>query len=142
MIYDLTLMFLALWKTAKLWKENIGAVGLDLVKVLVRDQAIYFIVCVSICIQLSFSSRPVLHRLLFIGIFQAVSNAFNINTDLFLASNILGNPNMLSIPGSRLLLNMRQAGERGLNAGTSCPTSTLSRIDFIEPEGESQSYDG
>lgn len=55
------------------------------------------------------------------------------------ASNILviiGNTSLLSLVGSRLLFNMKEAGERGLNQGTSCSSrSTASSIDFAEAPG-------
>lgn len=48
--------------------------------------------------------------------------------------NSVGSPAFLSILGARLLFNMREAGEKGLNEGTSCGSkSTVSGIDFAEP---------
>ena len=44
MVYELTMMILAVRKAARIWKENLGAGKLDLVKILIRDQALYFIV--------------------------------------------------------------------------------------------------
>lgn len=46
MAYGLFLLLLALYKSATIWKENSGLNHLGLVKVLVRDQAIYFSACV------------------------------------------------------------------------------------------------
>lgn len=40
--------------------------------------------------------------------------------------------------GSRLLFNIKEAGEKWLHQGTSCPShSTASSIDFAEPAGGS-----
>ena len=36
-------MILAVYKAAIIWKENMGIAGLDLVKILMRDQAVYFL---------------------------------------------------------------------------------------------------
>lgn len=46
MLYGLTLMALALRKAAIIWKEAEGLTGMRLVNVLIRDQAIYFMVYV------------------------------------------------------------------------------------------------
>ena len=47
---------------------------------------------------------------------------------------MLTNLSLLSILGARLLLNMKEAGTKGLNEGTSCGSkSTISNIDFGAP---------
>ena len=46
MIYGLLLMLLALYKAAALWKAQPGMNTLRLIKVLVRDQVVYFLACV------------------------------------------------------------------------------------------------
>ena len=43
---------------------------------------------------------------------------------------IIGNAFYLSCLGSFLLINMKEAGDRGVNAGTNCELKTLSNIDF------------
>ena len=43
MIYGLILMVLVLYKSAEYWKMSAGFKGFKLVKVLVRDQAMYFV---------------------------------------------------------------------------------------------------
>ena len=56
----------------------------------------------------------------------------------------LADPALLSILGARLLFNMKEAGAKGLNEGTSCDSkSTISDIEFgAPPEATtSQSYD-
>lgn len=45
-LYGLILMLLALSKATTIWKENSGMNKLKLVKILVRDQAVYFSMCV------------------------------------------------------------------------------------------------
>ena len=53
----------------------------------------------------------------------------------------LGNPLYFSLLGSRMLFNLKEAGERGQNEGTSYRTasSTLGEMDFAEPV-DSQRY--
>ncbi|KAI5114780.1 hypothetical protein M0805_005350 [Coniferiporia weirii] len=41
--FELTLMALALYKAAHFWRESAGFNGLELVKVLIQDQVLYFI---------------------------------------------------------------------------------------------------
>lgn len=59
---------------------------------------------------------------------------YSIYTDLgvsiFFAT--LGNPLLLSPIGSRILINMKEAGEHGVNAGTAYGMSTISAMDFNE----------
>lgn len=61
----------------------------------------------------------------------------NVFIESILLSTILtsiGNPVLLSLLGARLLFNMKEAGAKGLNQGTSCGSkSTVSEIDFTEP---------
>ena len=49
-----------------------------------------------------------------------------------LVLNAIGNPILLSILGSRMLVNLKEAGEMGLNEGTNYRISsrTVSRIEF------------
>ena len=58
--------------------------------------------------------------------------------------SVLGNPSLLSVLGARLLFNMKEAGAKGLNEGTSCGSrSTISDIEFGAPPeaATSQSHD-
>lgn len=43
MLHGALLTTFALYKAAKLWREHAGLKGLELIKVLVRDQALYFL---------------------------------------------------------------------------------------------------
>ena len=48
----------------------------------------------------------------------------------------LGNPVILSSVGARLLLNMKEAGEKGWNEGMGSSAgskATVSRMDFVVP---------
>lgn len=42
----------------------------------------------------------------------------------------LGNPSFLCILGSHMLFNLKDAGERGVNEGTSYRRSSISEIEF------------
>ena len=55
---------------------------------------------------------------------------------------ILGNTPSLTILGSRMLFNLKEAGELGVNEGTNVRVTsrTLSDLDFAEPEN-AQRYD-
>lgn len=48
MIYGLLLMSMALYKATALWKAQTGMNTIRLVKVLVRDQVVYFLACVQL----------------------------------------------------------------------------------------------
>ncbi|KAH8109979.1 hypothetical protein DFH11DRAFT_1515033 [Phellopilus nigrolimitatus] len=109
MLYEIVLMILALYKARKYWRETAGFSQFTLVKVLIQDQAIYFIMCTSSCManQLSIS-----------------------NVLLSYLLDALGNPSLLCVLGSHLLTNLKEAGERGANGGTSYRMKTTSSIEF------------
>ena len=43
---------------------------------------------------------------------------------------ILGSPSLLVVLGARLLVNLKEAGERGVNEGTSYRVETLGEMQF------------
>ena len=66
--------------------------------------------------------------------FNIVQNLTDESETFNSALSILANPALLSILGARLLFNMKEAGAKGLNEGTSCGSkSTISDIDFGAP---------
>ena len=74
------------------------------------------------------------YRVILVSVLRIITN--NLGEATTLLSIILaqvGNPAFLSILGARLLFNMKEAGEKGLNEGTSCGSkSTVSEIDFAD----------
>ncbi|KAL5524826.1 hypothetical protein ACEPAF_9972 [Sanghuangporus sanghuang] len=118
MAYGTILMILALYKAAEYWKMSAGFKGFVLVKVLIRDQALYFMLVIASCMLNILEFRLI------------ISSAFVSNV---LSS--LGHPALLTTLGSRMLFNLKEAGERGQNEGTNyrTPTSTISDMDFAEP---------
>lgn len=56
MLYGTLLMGIALYKAGVIWKESAGFTGLNLVIVLVRDQALYFLAYVPVSDKLSTSN--------------------------------------------------------------------------------------
>ncbi|KAH8112167.1 hypothetical protein DFH11DRAFT_1545872 [Phellopilus nigrolimitatus] len=113
MLYEIILMALALYKAAEYWRETGGFSQFALVKVLIQDQAIYFIMVIFcsvmeiMAIQLIISSTVV--------------------ADLL---DVLGSPSLLCLLGSRLLVHLKEAGEMGANGGTSYRMNTMSNIEF------------
>ena len=125
-------MLLALHKAAAIWKENSGLSNLRLVKILVRDQAVYFLAWAHCSQAPPLSWTNLFLRVIFVSILKIVTN-FVVDVNLVVASilDFAGNPAFLSILGAHLLFNMKEAGERGLNQGTSCGSElTVSDIDF------------
>ena len=86
-----------------------------------------------------------MHSVILVSVFQIVGNFTDESNTLFTYILIvLANPPLLSILGARLLFNMKEAGAKGLNEGTSCgQKSTISDIEFAAPsrDGISQSYE-
>ena len=81
-----------------------------------------------------------MHSVILVSVFQIVIN-FTVGPDTqFLAVilNSLGNPALLSILGARLLFNMKEAGEHGVNEGTDWGSHTASSIHFEDGSGTGQ----
>ncbi|KAL5501239.1 hypothetical protein ACEPAH_9626 [Sanghuangporus vaninii] len=117
MSFGLILMGLILYKAAEYWKISTGFKGFELIKVLIRDQVVYFSALIVFC---------------------ALNIAYNKLEDLGtsdLEQLILqeaGMPAYLSILGSRMLFNLKEAGKRGLNEGTNYWLKSLSNIEFYD----------
>ena len=86
-----------------------------------------------------------MHSVILVSVFEIVGNfIFESNALFTYILIVLANPALVSILGARLLFNMKEAGAKGLNEGTSCGTkSTISNIEFGAPPGAaaSQSHD-
>ncbi|KAH8109178.1 hypothetical protein DFH11DRAFT_1861699 [Phellopilus nigrolimitatus] len=113
MVYAIILMTLALYKAAEHWRETAGFSQFTLVKVLIQDQAIYFIMAI------------------FCSVMEIMENQLLITNPL-LANllSVLGSPSLLCVLGSHLLVHLKEAGERGANGGTSYRMKTMSNIEF------------
>ncbi|KAH8112170.1 hypothetical protein DFH11DRAFT_1545874 [Phellopilus nigrolimitatus] len=114
-LYGIILMVLALYKAAEHWREMGGFNQFTLVKVLIQDQAIYFIMVI------------------FCSVMEIVSDQLNIR-NVLLADllAILGSPSLLCIVGSHLLVHLKEAGERGANGGTSYRVKSLKTMSNIK----------
>ncbi|PAV15217.1 hypothetical protein PNOK_0897800 [Pyrrhoderma noxium] len=117
------LFALALFQSAKQWKL-MHFKGNDLKRVLIRDQiAYYFIV-------------------LFCGLINIISyqvTGLSTSNGAYVIS-ILGSPIFLSILGSRMFINLKEAGESNLKVGSGIPArwnpnSTISNLQFAAPHG-------
>ncbi|OCB83929.1 hypothetical protein A7U60_g9138 [Sanghuangporus baumii] len=115
MAYGTILLVLALYKAAEYWKLSSGFKGFHLVRVLIQDQVMYygFVIFCSAC--------------------QIVENSVQgINPFLANVLAVAGSPTLLCILGGQLLINLKEAGERGANGGTNYSLSSVSDIDFGE----------
>ncbi|EJC99054.1 uncharacterized protein FOMMEDRAFT_161282 [Fomitiporia mediterranea MF3/22] len=118
MVFGVILMALALYKAAEYWRESAGFQGFTLVKVLIQDQLIYF----------SFV------------VFCAVINIINFRIEVSspFTANVLicfGNPSFLCVLGSRMIVNLKEAGEEGRNTINMNETSssTIARAVNMDP---------
>ncbi|KAH8109823.1 hypothetical protein DFH11DRAFT_1861012 [Phellopilus nigrolimitatus] len=113
MLYAIILMVLALYKAAQHWRETAGFSQFNLVKVLIQDQAIYFIMVIFCCVM------------------EIIADKLDVQSVLlsyFLS--FLGSPSLLCVLGSHMLVHLKEAGERGVNGGTSYRMNTMSNIEF------------
>ena len=86
-----------------------------------------------------------MHSVILVSVFEIVED-FTLESNALFAHilTVLANPPLLSMLGARLLFNMKKAGAKGLNEGTSCGSkSTISDIEFGAPPeaAASQSQD-
>ena len=77
-----------------------------------------------------------LFRVIFVSVFAIMDFRLQIPNALVThVLDALGNPAFLCILGSRMLFNLKEAGERGQNEGTSYDATlrTVSEMEFAEP---------
>ena len=78
-----------------------------------------------------------MYSVILVSVFEIVIDSTDTSRSNALFGYILfaiANPSLLSIIGARLLYNMKEAGAKGLNEGTSCDSkSTISDIEFGAP---------
>ncbi|KAH8109163.1 hypothetical protein DFH11DRAFT_1548465 [Phellopilus nigrolimitatus] len=122
LLYAIILMILALYKAEKVWRENTGFSQFNLVKVLIQDQAIYFIIGLG-------ANYP--DRVIFCSVMEIISAQLDVS-NILLADfmTLLGSPSLLCVLGSHLLVHLKEAGERGVNEGMSYKMKTISNIEF------------
>ncbi|KAH8106466.1 hypothetical protein DFH11DRAFT_1830608, partial [Phellopilus nigrolimitatus] len=113
MVYAIILMVLALYKAAEHWRETAGFSQLTLVKVVIEDQAIYFIMVIFCSVMKIISIQLYIPNVLLADILS-----------------VLSSPSLLCVLGSHLLVHLKEAGERGANGGTSYRMKTVSNIAF------------
>ncbi|KAH8112092.1 hypothetical protein DFH11DRAFT_1609637 [Phellopilus nigrolimitatus] len=112
--FELILMVLALRKAAAFWRASAGFRGFGLAKMLVQDQALYFILVISCSVS------------------RILGFEFVNNTVLSTVFGEIGSASFLCVLGSRLLVHLKEAGERGFNGGTSYSSwaGTMSNLEF------------
>ncbi|KAH8107484.1 hypothetical protein DFH11DRAFT_1711435 [Phellopilus nigrolimitatus] len=113
LLYEIILMVLALCKAAQHWREIVGFRQFNLLTVLIQDQAIYFILVIFCSVMGIVAVQLFIPNLLLANLLT-----------------VLGNPRLLCVLGSRLLIHLKEAGERGANGGTSYRMRTMSSVEF------------
>lgn len=135
MAYALLILAMTVYKAKEFWDMD-GFHGSRLVFVLIRDQAMYFILCVRCPSHALIEYANIFFRMIFVAIFAILGDQINLTNmaaEHTLAS--LGNPTILSILGSRIFFNLREAAEHGVNVGTNWSSYSHSAIHFEGPQG-------
>ncbi|KAL5476904.1 hypothetical protein ACEPAI_3090 [Sanghuangporus weigelae] len=115
MTYGSILLCLALYKATEYWKLSSGFKGFHLVRVLIQDQVLYygFVIFCFVC--------------------QIVEASIDeISPFVAYLLSAAGSPILLCVLGGQLLINLKEAGERGVNGGTNYTPTSVSDIDFGE----------
>ena len=126
-------MILALYKATEYWREANGFKGLKLVQVVILDQVLYYIACVSRT-RAEISLANFYFRALACSVFSILQFAQIENELLANIFQGLGSPTLLCILGSRMMFNLKEAGERGVNVGTnlkSIAPTTMTEMQFV-----------
>ncbi|KAL5476994.1 hypothetical protein ACEPAI_3180 [Sanghuangporus weigelae] len=126
MAYGMILLVLALYKAAEFWKLSSGFKGFHLVRILIEDQVIYygFVIFCSVCQIVSY----------------VLVEISPLTADVL---NAAGSPTLLCILGSQMLIDLKEAGERGANVGTNyTPANSVSEIDFGENDAVNEQGTG
>ncbi|PAV16748.1 hypothetical protein PNOK_0836800 [Pyrrhoderma noxium] len=112
----LTLTALVIYKAAEFWRLSAGFRGFHLVRVIVRDQGVYYFLVVC-C-----------------GILSIINHTLPLTKPLAQATlGGMGNASiiLLSLLGSRLVFNLKEAAEIGVNEGTNYRhNATTSEMNF------------
>ncbi|KAL5512053.1 hypothetical protein ACEPAH_5272 [Sanghuangporus vaninii] len=115
MVYSTILFSLALYKAVGFWMINRSLESLTLVKVLIQDQIIYFILAIA-CNLLNVMEFKL-----------RVSNGL-----LSALLDTLGSPAFLCILGSRMLFNLKEAAEKVSDDGTTLKSETrMTSVLFV-----------
>ena len=131
MAYGILLLGLALFKATEFWKHH-GFHGSRLVFVLVRDQAMYFVMYFfPMLAPLDFADVPL--SVIFVAVFATIGDRFQVSN--WVVENIiaaLGSTTFLCILGSRMFFNLKEAAEHGINIGTNWSSHSHSEMQFDE----------
>lgn len=134
-------MILAVYKSSQILKDNPGMTTIELIRIIIRDQLTYFSVWVTrhkYPCSLIITYEPIF-RLIFVSV-AAILNYFFTPPTIpgLIITESIGNPSILSSVGARLLLNMKEAGAKGLNEGmiSGALTDTISGMDFAAPPAQ------
>ena len=138
------LFILALYKALQFWKEG-GIWGSRLVLVLITDQAIYFLLYARSPNSISNPQRHPLTHTFCLKPSMISCATFNIVNDSLPSATLLaeavmqtlGNPTLLSILGSRMFFNLKEAAEHGINTGTNWISHELIAGCSEEPDRSS-----
>lgn len=111
--FETLLMILVFYKAAVMWKENAGLAGFSLIKVLVRDQAVYFVTCGFLFFRARRQWNWLLRciRIVVISLIQILINNLRLGIALNCILGLIGNPAFLPLLGSRLLVHMKEASK-------------------------------
>ncbi|KAL5534893.1 hypothetical protein ACEPAF_2983 [Sanghuangporus sanghuang] len=120
MAYGVVLLALALRKAMQYWKMTSGFKTSRLVNVLIQDQIIYFLLVVLCCIL------------------NIIQFKIHVTNDVLAGIlSTLGSPSLLCILGSRMLFNLKEAGNEDINERASVRAKSIGAIEFITLENVS-----
>ena len=141
MLFRSLLLVLALYRAAEYWRMSAKFKGFLLVKVVIQDQVVYFFLSVN---SYSLRKSPLradhLCRVLVCATVNIIEfRVYDSASDsVVILLQSIGNTSFLCILGSRLLVNLKEAGELGLNEGTNYRPASQSTSSMVFAVGNAE----
>ncbi|EJD07884.1 uncharacterized protein FOMMEDRAFT_150473 [Fomitiporia mediterranea MF3/22] len=111
--YMAVLLMLTLFKAFKIWKANLYRRGFSLAKTLVQNQSVFILLAV-VCATINIYPY-----------YKSVTSLAGMEV-----VHLLGSQSLLCLLSCRLLINLKESGERQADGGTACPSILGSTIRF------------
>lgn len=115
-----------------MWKEEFR--GLHLIKVLLQDQVLYFIVYESFLLIHDAVLMIYETSAIFCAVVNLIESVVDLGTILGNTFSTLGNPSLLCVLGSHLLIHLREAADEDRNERLSYRSKSFSAIEFGQGE--------
>ena len=132
------LLAFALSGAVTLWRTTEGLIGFKLLRVIIVDQILYFVMYVRRSSRTESRNSLIRgHSVILCSIANILANVTHFNSTITLLLNAPATPSLVCVAGSHLLIHLKEAGETAWNEGTSPDRQKISAINFAEDHATS-----